>query len=168
MKVTDLIPWNRNQREAARGRGDNGSGLLATRDLDRALESFWQALEHPLTTGWDQAFSGGFPRIDLHEDEKSLEIVAELPGMEKRDVDISITEGFLTIRGEKKLDRKEEDEGYVLRERTFGRLERVVPLPDGLDVDSAKAKFKNGVLRITIPKAEQRNEEVKRVHVSRG
>jgi HSP20 family protein len=72
---------------------------------------------------------------------------------------------MLTIRGEKKEEREREDKGYVLRERSFGRIERLVPLPVGIDPDSAKATFKNGVLTVTIAKTPEAQSAVKRIQV---
>ena len=95
-------------------------------------------------------------------------MVAELPGMDEADVEVSVAEGMLTIRGEKKSERDEEEKGYVLRERSFGRIERVVPLPAGLDLDSAKATFKNGVLTVTIARTAEAQAAVKHIAVQRG
>jgi HSP20 family protein len=106
------------------------------------------------------------PQVDVRETDKEIEVVAELPGMDEADVDVSASQGMLTIRGEKKSER-EEDEGYVLRERSFGRVERIVPLPDGLDIDSAEAKFRNGVLTVRIPKTADAQRAAKRISVQR-
>ena len=88
--------------------------------------------------------------------------------MNEADIDVSVAPGMLTIRGEKKSERDEEKEGYVLRERSFGRVERVVPLPDGLDLDSPKAVFKNGVLTVTIAKTAEARQAVRRIAVQRA
>jgi HSP20 family protein len=169
MKVTDLLPWSRGKRGAPGMRGEGGNAAITMQsDIHRAFENLWHALEQPTLSSWGRAFAAGLPRVDVHEDDKALEVVAELPGMERKDVDISMTDGFLTIRGNKKIEREEEDEGYVLRERSFGQVERVVPLPEGLDLNSAKAKFRNGALTITIPKAERSRREAKRIPVNRG
>jgi HSP20 family protein len=95
-------------------------------------------------------------------------VVVELPGMDEADIDVSVAEGMLTIRGKKKAERETEDKGYVLRERSFGTIERMVPLPDGLDVDSAKASFMNGVLTVSIPRTAEAQAAVKRIPVQRG
>ena len=110
------------------------------------------------------------PRVDVRETDNEVEIVAELPGMEEGDVDVSIAEGMLTIRGEKRSEREEREEGngYILRERSFGRIERLVPLPEGLDLDSAEATFKNGVLTVRIAKTAEAQRAAKRIQVQRG
>ena len=82
---------------------------------------------------------------------KEVTVTAELPGMSDADVDVSISDGQLTIRGEKKSDREAEENGVLVRERIYGAMERTVPLPDGVDPDAAKATFTNGVLTIVIP-----------------
>ena len=169
MKVTDLLPWSRGRRDVPTVRQEAEHGVMSMQsDIHRAFENLWRALEQPTFSGFDRGFGAELPRVDLHEDDKALEVVAELPGMERSEVDISMTEGFLLIRASRKTEREEEDNGYVLRERSFGRVERAVSLPEGLDLDSAKAKFKNGVLTITIPKAEQSRQQAKRIPVDRG
>lgn len=105
--------------------------------------------------------------VDMRDTGKAVEVTAELPGMEDADVDVSVAEGALTIRGEKKSEREREGKGYVLRERSYGEIERVVPLPEGLDLDAAVASFKNGVLTVTIPKTAEAQAAVKRVRVQR-
>lgn len=88
--------------------------------------------------------------------------------MDEADVDVSVAEGMLTIRGEKKSEREREGDGYILRERSFGRIERMVPLPEGLDLDSAEATFKNGVLTVRIAKTAEAQRAAKRIQVQRG
>ena len=119
---------------------------------------------------WGDGVAGGLmPRVDVRETDKEVEVVAELPGMDEADVDVSVAAGMLTIRGEKKSEREERRrKGYILRERSFGRIERVVPLPEGLDLDSAKATFKNGVLTVRIAKTAEAQRAVKRIPVQRG
>jgi HSP20 family protein len=85
--------------------------------------------------------------------------------MEESDIDLSIADDALIIRGEKKIDRETEENGFVLRERRFGLIERTVPLPDGIDPDAADATFRNGVLTVVIPKTAEAKSSVKRVTV---
>ena len=129
--------------------------------FNREMSRMFEDLLHP---GAETA-AGFDPDIDVTETDNELRITAELPGMEEPDLEVSVGEGMLTIRGEKKEEHEREDKGYVLRERSFGRIERVVPLPAGLDPDSAKATFKNGVLTVTIPKTPEAQAAVKRIQV---
>ena len=108
------------------------------------------------------------PRIDVKEEDASYEIAAELPGLEEKDIEISVSDGSLVLRGEKS-DAKEEKEGkYYRQERIYGRFERTFHLPDGVEADAIKAKFKNGVLAITLPKKEEAKSVVRQVEVKTG
>jgi HSP20 family protein len=89
----------------------------------------------------------------------SVTIKAELPGLEAKDVDVSIFGNTLTVRGEKKEEREEKDEHYHLVERAHGTFSRVVRLPAAVDVEKIKASFKNGVLTVTLPKTEEARQK---------
>ena len=94
------------------------------------------------------------PRMDVTETENEIVITAEMPGLERNDVDISLEDDVLTIRGEKKIERDEDDQdkNVHMSERTYGVFYRVLQLPPGVDPSSVQATMSNGVLRITIPK----------------
>lgn len=171
MNIRDLIPWSRGGHEVQVRREGAPEPMLAfPSDIDRVFEDFWRRFGLPIPRPWgdgDGAESGVMPRVDVRETDNEVEVVAELPGMDEAGIDVSLAPGMLTIRGEKRSERDEEKEGYVLRERSFGRVERVVPLPDGLDLDSAKATFKNGVLTVSIAKTPEAQAAVKRIPVQR-
>jgi HSP20 family protein len=107
------------------------------------------ALEH-----WFGDFSPSVfqPRIDVVDDGAALRISAELPGMDREDVEIRVEDDVLVLRGEKHLESQTEDQGCYRLERAFGRFERVIPLPDGVDVERAEARFDKAVLTIRLPK----------------
>lgn len=92
------------------------------------------------------------PNVDISEGKKAYTICAELPGIDREDVSIDVDGNTLLIRAEKRRDREEEDEGYHCVERSYGAVQRVLSLPEDADVDAINAKFKNGVLKLRIPK----------------
>ncbi len=94
------------------------------------------------------------PAIDVSEDENKYKVKAELPGLDKKDIDISLTDGVLTIKGEKKEEQYTDKENYHFRETRFGSFTRSLRLPDDVSVDNVDATFANGVLNITVPKSE--------------
>lgn len=94
------------------------------------------------------------PAIDVSENENEYKVRAELPGLDKKDIDISLTDGILTIKGEKKEEKNTEKENYHFRETRFGSFTRSLRLPDDASVDNVDATFANGVLNITVPKTE--------------
>ncbi len=100
------------------------------------------------------------PAVDLAETDKSYEISCELPGMEEKDIEVAISNGILTIRGEKQEEKEEKKQEYVLSERRYGSFQRTFRMPDGVDAEKIAANFSKGVLSITLPKTPeaQRNE----------
>ena len=94
------------------------------------------------------------PAMDVEEDENQIAIRLELAGIAKEDVNLTLEDGVLTVSGEKKSDRKVDEKNYHLVERSFGSFQRTLTLPSGVDATRAEATFENGVLVITVPKAE--------------
>lgn len=122
-------------------------------------------------TGEDgvQALDSGFfaPRVDIREKKGKYVIEAELPGVEKDDLDIVIDNGTLSIKAKTESESSEEEEGKVIRkERRFGSYQRQFYLGEGIDESKVKASFKNGVLKLQVPKPEQAEPEVKRIKVN--
>ena len=105
------------------------------------------------------------PRIDVVDDGNALRITAELPGMDREDLELLAEDDALVLRGEKKLESKSEEEGCYRVERAFGNFQRVIPLPDDTDVQRAEAKLDKGVLTVRIPKATTEKSGVGRVEI---
>lgn len=96
------------------------------------------------------------PSIDVDEDEKSIRVKADMPGMNEKDISVVVENGVLTISGEKKEETEKKDgKRSILTERRFGSFRRAVTLPDGVDTGAIKAEFKNGVLTVDIPREEK-------------
>jgi HSP20 family protein len=110
------------------------------------------------------AFSG-MPAVDVTETEKGYKVVAELPGMDEKNIEVKIANGMLTIKGEKQEEKEEEKQDYYVRERSFGSFERTFPVPDGVDLDKVDASFKKGVLTVTLPKTAEAQKAEKKITV---
>jgi len=95
------------------------------------------------------------PRVDIKENENSLVVHAEVPGMEKSDFNVTMKEGVLSISGEKKMEEKQEGENWHRIERVFGRFQRSFYIPTEVDESKIKANYKDGVLSVTLPKKEE-------------
>jgi HSP20 family protein len=101
------------------------------------------------------------PAVDVAETKNEIVVNVEIPGMDPKEFDISLSEGTLTIRGEKKQDRVEE-ENYHLTERRYGTFSRWIPLPQEVESDKISSSYKNGVLTVTLPKSEgTKGKEIK-------
>jgi len=166
MRVSDLIPWKqaRGPEPAVRNERDPVAALQS--DVNRAFADFLRLVNLPMA-GWPAAFAGSGVgvQVDVEETDKEVKVSAELPGIDEADIDVRVSDGMLVISGEKRADREVDGNGYLLQERSFGRVERAVPVPDGIDADAAEATFKNGVLTITMPKTAQAQSSAKRIPV---
>jgi HSP20 family protein len=165
MKIRDLIPWNWGKRQVPVRREQSEPVRSLQNDINRAFDNFWRGFDLPSTSS---SWSLSMPSVDVSETDKEIEVTAELPGMDEKDIDVSLAEGVLTIRGEKKSEVEKKEKDYYLQERTFGSVERVVPLPDAVDLDSANATFKNGVLTVKLAKRPEAMAATKRIAVRRA
>ncbi|MBN2414284.1 Hsp20/alpha crystallin family protein [bacterium] len=118
--------------------------------------------------GFDRVFNSFFsgselsdrewmPSVDLSESKDGYELVAEIPGMDRKDITVSLKDNILTLSGEKKIEKKDEDKNHFRSERVFGKFERSFKLAGEVKSDDIKAKYKDGVLTIEIPKDEKKN-----------
>jgi HSP20 family protein len=105
------------------------------------------------------------PRIDVTDEGDTLRIVAELPGMTRDDVELEVIEDMLVISGDKRFESTSEEQGCYRVERSFGHFQRAVPLPAGIDLDRAEARFENGVLTLRVPKAAGEPAAKRRIEI---
>jgi len=106
-------------------------------------------------TGTAQSFTGVYPPLNITETEDDLVVRAELPGIDPKEIDISATTDSLTLRGERKVVSVGEEANYHQTEREFGTFRRVINLPTKINTDKINASYKNGILTVTLPKAEE-------------
>lgn len=166
MKVTDLIPSNNSGRDVG-PQGEPVDPLRALRhDIDRAFEQFWRMLPSPFLQSAPSAPDS--VRVDVIDNNKVVTVTAELPGLSEDDIELSISDDFLTIRGERRTDRKTDDGGVIVHERVYGAFQRTLLLPDGVYADAASASFKNGILTIEIPKTPESIASIRRIPVQAG
>ena len=118
------------------------------KEMDRAVTREGDESGSVVTSDWS-------PAVDIKEDENGFTIVADIPGVDPKDIDVHMENGMLTIKGERESEKKEEQEGYKRIERSYGSFYRRFSMPDSADADKIKAESKNGVLQITIPKQEK-------------
>ena len=162
MALTDLAPWNRNRNLSSTRLVDNGTDpfLAMQREMNRILEDFTRGFGIPSLTrsGW----SGTWPHVEVSETDKEAKVVAELPGMEQNDVEVSLHDGVLTLKGEKKA----ENDGALYSERWHGQFQRSLQVGPDIDPDKVSASFNNGVLTITLAKRPEAQSQVKRIPIS--
>lgn len=163
MRINELIPWSR--RTGAVARQEDNPLLVLQRDINRVFDEFWKRFEQPRFGLLSDAAGGALPRVEVAETDKEVEISAELPGMDEKDIELSLTDNLLTIKGEKKQEREETKKGYHISERTYGSFFRSVPLPPGIQAENVSATYKKGVLTVTLPKSPEAQSRAKKIEV---
>ena len=150
MTISHLVPsiWRRETSPISRALGIPFFGL------NRFMDDLWSDFRMIPHGSLDTSTGGFLPSVDVKETDKELVVTAELPGLEEKDVEVLLTDGNLTIKGEKQAEKEEKDEDYYYCERSFGSFSRVIPLHEGLDTKHIEARFKNGVLTVEIQKTE--------------
>ena len=166
MQLANWLPWKTGKSEVEVRREDGNRVHALQTDINKAFENFWRAFDAPY-----QPFTSGIvlpdtvPKMEVSENEHEITVSVELPGMSRDDVEVSVSDDNLTVRGERKKRTDENRKNYHLCEWSYGLVQRSVPLPAGLDLDAVRAEFDNGVLSVTLPKTEEAKSRVKRISV---
>ena len=124
-------------------------------------DTFWR---EPVAFGRSFGFRLA-PAVDETEDEKAYHIAVDLPGLDPKDVELSLSDNVLTIRGEKKTEKENGDGQALRRERLHGAFRRSIAFPAEIDEDKVEASFRNGVLTVTLPKTKEARNKIKRIEV---
>ena len=162
MAVTDLIPRIRSRIPIARRSAESAHPLLSFHErMNRLFDDLWRDFDIP---GLMPGSSFGFPRVEMSETDKELNIEAELPGLDEKDVEVLLQEGVLTIRGEKRDEK--EDKSRRVSERSYGQFERRIALPVEVQEEQVNASFKKGVLMVTLPKVAGAAQKAKRIPIA--
>jgi HSP20 family protein len=155
MNLRSLIPVGRERSLASQ------PFLSLQREIDRLFDDFTRGFPSFASVSGNGKL---MPVTDVTETEKEIEITAELPGLEEKDVQINLADNVLTIRGEKKAEKEEKEKDYRMVERSYGAFERSLELPEGVNAEMIKASLSKGVLTVTVPKpapAQAKTIEVK-------
>ncbi len=137
---------------------------LLRREMNSLFDNFFRGFD--VWPSWEKFGVGTFtPKVDVKESDKEITVSAELPGIDDKDLDVSITKDTLTIKGEKKQEKEDKGKDYYRMERSYGSFTRTIPLPAEIDTDKAKAEFKKGVLTVSLPKTAKAIKETKKIPV---
>lgn len=170
MTLGDFVPWTRERVAHPRSQGapEESPFLALHREMNRLFDETLRGFGSAPARGLAPAGSGFVPRLDVAENESEIRIMLELPGLEQKDVDVSLTGDILVVRGEKR-DRREaagsKDERWHRIESRYGAFERALQLPCEVEGDKTSARFEHGVLTIVLPKAPSARPQVRRIDV---
>ena len=152
MSIRDLIPSVRSFPMQIRQSGVESSLAAMQDEMNRMFNHFFGDVQMRLTD-WDAKLPRT-PAVDVSEKAKEFIIKAEIAGKSPEEVEVEVTDGYLTLRGEKKNETKDEKENFLRQEISYGSFYRTIALPEAADCRKADATFKSGVMTITVPKKE--------------
>ena len=166
MAIRDLIPWKSQGLDIAPRQEERVDhlGMSLHRDINRLFDDMFRGFSMPSLPSIGRSL--GWPRLELSENDKEIRVTAELPGMEEKDIEISLDDHQLVIWGEKKSETSDEERGYS--ERSYGRFERRIGLPSQIDEDKVEAAFRNGVLTVTVPRTAEAAQGRKTIPINAG
>ncbi len=145
MELVRFNPWNDVWNRTNRFNRIFGSSFAPARTNAKDCDCAWR------------------PAVDIYEEENGVALKAELPGIDKKDISIDVKDGVLTLSGERNVENETNGKNYYRRERTYGKFQRLFTLPEGVSADDITADFKDGVLKVYIPKAQV--EEPKKITI---
>ncbi len=171
MAFRDLVPWQRNkgqhQMERRRHRDrerERDPFSTLRREMNRLIEEFDQGMDLA-PFGQPEALTDWAPRVNVSETENEIQVSAELPGLSDKNVELSLENNMLVIRGEKSDEHEEKNANFTRIERSFGSFQRAIPLGAEIQEDKVEAEFKNGVLHVRLPKNVAAQPPAKRIPV---
>ncbi len=160
MTLKDLIPT---RKRSVPVRHEESPFETLRREMDSLFDSFSRAFD--IEPFWERRLGAFYPSVDVTENGKEIQVSAELPGMDEKDIEVSLGSDSLTIKGEKKDEKEDRGKDYYRMERSYGSFSRTIPLPVEIDTDKAEATFKKGVLKIRLPKTAKAMEERRKITV---
>jgi HSP20 family protein len=171
MCAMSLVPSFFSNRPLARRPEEADSFLSFRRDMDRLFDDLFANFGMPTWRGQRAGQAPGMmlaPQIDMSETDREIRIAAELPGLDQKDIEVTLTDDLLTIRGEKKAQQEDKQQDYHLMERSYGTFTRYLRLPFTVDPSQVQASFKDGVLTITLPKPENLQQKAAKIEVKKA
>jgi HSP20 family protein len=135
-------------------------------EMRSLMNRFWEDFGSTSLLAPEWSAEGRFnPKIDLHESPEALEVTAELPGLEEKDIDLEVTKDALNIKGEKRFETEKKDKNCHFSERVYGSFYRSIPLPSEVDREKVEANFKQGLLKVRLPKTPAAKTEIRKISV---
>ena len=155
VRMPDSLQAFRSEMDRLFDRFAGGFGLPAFRRMFDLERPWWP----------ETSVSFSAPAVDVTEDDKAYKITAELPGLEQKNIDVTVLGDMLTLKGEKRYEKDEEDKNRHMSERAYGAFQRSFALPEGIDRDKIAASLDKGVLTVTLPKTAEVQKQQKKIEV---
>jgi HSP20 family protein len=169
MAMRYLTPFRWGRRSVPAGREGEGYPIdIFQREMNKLFDDFFKGTGLKPFSEEMESFGEFTPQVNMTEDDKSIQVSAELPGLDEKDIEISLSKDSLTIKGEKKEETEHKDKEAYYMERSFGSFTRVLPIPKDVNTEKAEASFKKGVLTISLPKLEKEKQSQKKIKIKAG
>ena len=166
MAMKYMAPWRWAGRGVPVNREAEGFPIdIFQKEMNRLFDDFFKGFGMKPFTEEMESLGGFSPQVDMTEDDKSVRVTAELPGMDEKDIEINLSRDTLTIKGEKKTESEKKDQEAYYMERSFGSFTRVLSMPADVDPEKAEAVFKKGVLNISLPKVIAEKKAQKKIRI---
>ncbi len=169
--TTKLMPWRREHKPSALAKRED----FPLFDLHRRMDEMFADFFADFGIGDESLVPRGLtlsrrefptmPRVDLAETDDEVTVTADLPGLEEKDLDVTLDGDLLTIRGTRKEEKDDKKHNYHMTERYYGEVQRVIQVPAGVDPEKVKAAFKNGVLKVTLTKLPEAKTHSKHIEI---
>jgi HSP20 family protein len=161
MKVKNMLPAVSRKKQSE----DDHPFYSLQREMNSLFDDFFRGFDITPRGFFQRGEVGFTPTVDVEENEKEFIIKAEIPGVDEKEIEVTVTDDIVTIKGEKKEEKEDKGKNYYYMERSYGSFNRVIPLSAETESDKAEASFKNGVLNITIPKSQTAKAKATKVPI---
>lgn len=165
MEIKNLVPWSWGRKNVPVRREDDHPFHSLQRAINQVFDSFFEGFNLSPFADFNTSPGRFSPSLDISENDKEFQVTAELPGMDEKDVELSLSNHTLTLKGEKKEEREDRRKDYYRMERSYGMFSRSIPIPEGVDLDKVEASFKKGVLTVTLPKTPEAQKQRKKIPI---
>jgi HSP20 family protein len=166
MALSSMLPAGRGKGGLGRRGTDLTDMTAVQRQMNRMFDDFFGGFDFLPSKIMEESLSRFAPNIDVKETPKEIKVIAELPGMDEKDISLSLEDDFLLIKGVRQEEKKEDNEEYFYREMSYGSFRRMIPLATKVDADKVEAKFQKGVLTVTLPKLPgAESEKAKKIEI---
>lgn len=164
MTTSTPVKEEKKQTTAVAHRRDNPLYTLQE-EMNKLFEDFTRGFHKPL---WLEAVSDFNAKVDIKDNEKNVEVTAELPGVELKDIEVFVEDKSLIIKGEKRSEKEEKDKSFYRMERSYGSFYRELPMPCAIDKEAIEASYKDGVLKVTLAKSGETASNGKKIQIKAG
>ncbi|MDF1512413.1 MAG: Hsp20/alpha crystallin family protein [Anaerolineae bacterium] len=158
MAKRSILPWRKEESKVPVKQDESDSYTGLQRDINNMFDDFFNRAFSMRPFGFDSGWDQFSPRVDVVDGDESITVTAELPGLDEKEIDLTLNQNVLQISGEKKAESEDKGRNYYRMERSYGMFRRAINLPCEVDAENVEATFKKGVLTITLPKVIEAGE----------